>query len=108
MTSFTIDIRQDGHVASINTEDGPMPVWVPDYTIMAQSPLGEVWALTGGDNLAEVQEVLATLTHDPASRPDLWLPCEPVYGSEAWDDAAEQSLAAFEADCYGEPRPRWW
>ena len=104
---FNIDIALDGYAKRVMTEDGPVEVWVETYAILAQSPRGEVWRYAGSDQLSEVQEELATLTHDPVSRPDLWLPCDPVYGSEAWDVDAERSLACFEADAYGEPRPRW-
>jgi hypothetical protein len=111
---FRIDIARDGYVSRENTEDGPVESWVEVFTILAHSERGDVWALgdeggsiVGSEDEATVREVLGRIDHTPDTRPELWSPCDPIYGSEAWDDDAERSLACFEADCYGEPRPRW-
>ena len=114
---FNIDIARDGYSKTVMTEDGPVEDWVEMFTIMACAPSGHRWALaeTGqgagivaSEHETIVRETLAALDHDPATRPDLWLASHPVYGSDAWDADAEYELACFEADAYGEPRPRGW
>jgi hypothetical protein len=114
--NFNIDIARDGFSATRNTEDGPVQVWEEYSVIIATSERGDRWSLADigkgaglviSDDEATMREVLAALDHNPDTQPVRWLPCDPVYGSDAWDDDAEHSLACFEADCYGEPRPRW-
>jgi hypothetical protein len=112
--TFNIDIARDGYAKRVMTEDGPVEDWVEVFIIMADAPTGHRWALAdegfsivASENEATVREVLAALDHDPATRPDLWSVCNPCYGSDAWDNEAEYELACFEADAYGEPRPRW-
>jgi hypothetical protein len=90
VTTFNIDIARDGYVKTLNTEDGPIETWVETYAILATTPRGDVWALAdnvllrleGNSDLELAQRMLAGLDHDPASKPDLWLPCDPVYGSD--------------------------
>lgn len=107
MTTFNIDIARDGYVKTLNTEDGPIETWVETYAILATTPRGDVWALAdnvllrleGNSDLELAQRMLAGLDHDPVSKPDLWLPCDPVYGSDDWDDEArrqDHDITTFE------------
>jgi hypothetical protein len=107
--TFTIDIHFSGYAITENTEDGPVERWIQTFEVCAQSPRGEVWALVGSTSKDEgaARDQLAALDHDPASRPEAWVECEPVYGSEAWGPEAEYNLACFEADAFNEPRPQW-
>ena len=107
--TFNFGVHIGGYSKRINTEDGPVETWIETFSVQAVSPRGDVFVLDGSDSESEriANVLLATLDHTPASRPDLWLRGEPVYGSDAWDGEAEYSLACFEADAYNEPRPRW-
>ena len=114
--NFNIDIFRDTIDVTLNTEDRPVIDWQEYFFILACAPNGRRWTLAetaapgsvvAEERFAEAQATLAALTHDPATRPDLWLETHPCYGSEAWDVDAERELACFEADCYGEPRPKW-
>lgn len=114
--NFNIDIARDVIAFTVNTEDGPMQDYRDYFFIIAQAPNGRRWTLAetaapgsvvADERFSEAQATLAGIDHDPATRPDLWLESQPCYGSEAWDTDAERELACFEADCYGEPRPKW-
>jgi hypothetical protein len=109
VTTFNIDIAKDGYAKTINTEEGPIDTWVDTYAVLATTPRGDVWALAdnvlarleGDCDLERAQAMLAGLDHDPATQPDLWLPCDPVYGSEAWDDEALAYAADLQSRLMG-------
>ena len=90
-------------------EDGPYTVTVDVFHVEAVDDDGHVWELEGSysEDEEKVKAMLASLDHDPTTRPEKWFECEPVYGSNAWDAEAEYRLACFEADCFDEPRPKW-
>lgn len=108
---FAIGIIVSGYASRKNTEDGPIEVWIETHGVQAQDETGRRWVLVGSfyQDEAKAHEVLASLDADftPVTQPDAWEETDPMYGSEAWDVDAERSLASFEADCYGEPRPSW-
>src|SRR5215471_4557228 len=112
MTSYNIGVYNDGYATTRNTEDGPVEAWVEVFTIVAQERTGRNFFLAdfGTEDRAEGELVVAALTladSDPPAKPDSWVEGEQSYGSEAWASEAEYGLACFEADAYGEPRPRW-
>ena len=49
--------------------------------------------LSGATQLADA--VNAHITAGGTVNPDCWLPCDTVYGSEAWDQEDELELARF-------------
>ena len=104
-----VGIHNSFYVKQVYGEDDPMEVAVDMHHIEAVDEDGHVWALEGSDteDRAFAEFELWHLDHDPASEPNLWVECAPVYGSNAWDDEAEYELACHEADCFNEPRPRW-
>jgi hypothetical protein len=93
----------------VHGEDGPYDVVVETFHIEAVDEDGHVWALDKShtENEEEAKRELWFLEHNPNTRPEAWVECSPVYGSNAWDDEAEYELACFEADAYNEPRPHW-
>ena len=109
-TTFTIGVVEDTHQERVNTEDGPFECFVTVFCIVATSPQGHVFCLDNShvSTRESAEEDLRALTHDPASRPELWRECDPVYGSEAWGPEQEYELACLEADAFDEPRPRWF
>jgi len=106
---MNIGIHVDGYATTRNTEDGPVEFWQTTFSICATSVRGEVWALIDSTvtTEAEAEFLLRGLDHSPDSNPEAWVPCSPVYGSEAWGQEDEYALACFEADAYNEPRPNW-
>lgn len=108
-TTFNIGVVCEPHFYTENTEDGPVERCEEYFAIVATSPRGDVWALEDSNTSSEeaARAELRNLDHDPASQPDRWVSCDPVYGSEAWGPENEYELACFEADAYGEPRPVW-
>lgn len=114
---FTFGILPDEIVTTDYDEDGFECVRRETYYVIgASSSDGRNFILHTGskalgiavwENEDEAKTDLAALDHDPATRPDLWNEIDPTYGSEAWDINAERELACFEADAFGEPRPRW-
>lgn len=112
MERFHIGIASGFNSVILHTEDGPVQDVVDYFYILADHASGKRWVLTteGADYITSVEEaecILRGLDHDPETNPDVWGPTFPCYGSDAWDDDAERELAAFEADCFNEPRPRW-
>jgi hypothetical protein len=105
--ALRIYVRPSFYEERRNGEDGPYYVTVDVYSIEAVDDDGHVWELlgVGGTDQSLVEHELQHLDHDPVSRPDAWGECEPVYGSNAWDNESEYRLACFEADAYDEPRP---
>lgn len=109
MSDFSIQVATDGYSRVENTEDGPVERWVEYFYIVAETPAGERyrWGDQGFADIGAAKSVLRHLDVGTPDTSDRWLEIEPRYGSDAWGDEDEYNLACFEADAYGEPRPRW-
>jgi len=107
---LNINVAVDGYFAQRNTEDGPVEVFVEIFYICAEHSDGRRWRW-GDDNYANAGTAKAILRHINVGTPftdvGCWFELEPRYGSDSWGDEDEYALACHEADCFGEPRPRW-
>jgi len=112
MTAFTLGVLPDTYTRTIGTEDGPITCQIVVYLIGAYTREGRNFVLV--DFTAEAEAEATTKLHEieaarsnPETAPDAWFETEPTYGSPAWGAEDEYALACFEADAYGEPRPKW-
>src|SRR3974390_3045897 len=85
-----------------NTEDGPVERSRDHWYIAAEAPNGQRFVHADGPYDTEDEALCVVGVGSPRTKPDAWREMEPAYGSDAWDDEAEYSLACFEADCFGE------
>lgn len=115
--TFTIGVLADQFSYVDQTEDGPMDCVGEVFHIGASTPSGRNWVLLdspGANTImalsseAEADCEARGLSHNPAEAPSAWVEVEPSYGSDAWTSEDEYNLACFEADAFGEPRPRWF
>jgi hypothetical protein len=107
--TYQIGVSRDGYSAKRYTEDGPIEIWVETFQIVAETQTGHRWQWGDRDfdNAATTKSIMRHLIIGTPATSDRWLEIEPRYGSEAWGSDDEYNLACFEADCFGEPRPRW-
>lgn len=109
MSFFSIDVAIGGHSAMVHHEDGCDEQWIETFTVLAETSEGRRYELIGSHTRDEAaaKAILLGTSSSPITRPDLWEEVDPRYGSDAWGPENEYDLACFEADCFGEPRPRW-
>lgn len=113
-TDIRIDVWPDQYVEHFNTEDGPSERLCTVYYIGAEASDGRRWALFSHTSCvvfsdeAEAREELGNVVLGPLDDQAAWRETDPVYGSEAWGAENDYELACFEADCFNEPRPRWF
>jgi len=107
---ITINIVKEDYLTVINTEDGPADRWVDMFLIVAEHTDGRRWRFDDASypNLGTAKSILRHLDVGTPSTSDRWFEMEPRYGSDAWGSEDEYNLACFEADCFNEPRPRWF
>ena len=114
MSDYDIRVGMDSYHRTGYSEDGdPLDVWTDVFYVECTNAKGFRWTLDSkhDEKSADAAEAAAAAARandvNPTTKPDLWFTADPIYGSEAWGDEDEYNLACFEADAYGEPRPRW-
>jgi hypothetical protein len=109
MADYHFTVGCSGYSRRVNTEDGPVEQWVETFQVEASTVQGRRWVWEGQDfsNVGTVKSIMRHLDLGNPETSPRWVEVDPVYGSDAWGPEDEFNLACFEADCYGEPRPRW-